>query len=248
MQRLLFLSPVQMSDTKGTPALLDALPPAEIVLADKDYDADWFREALEDKGIAACIPVWRGRRIATHHDRCGEQFLSAIGIPVTIMFWLCVLPLNIEQGLKGAPGCRYISKRIAIQRREEGFLCLGQRITQAARWQDATRSVGSETLRHSVMAPHRSNDRPDQDLFRGAGKDQAAVAPSLRYDETFSGQLARDLRQVVFGYPEQGCDLRGRQAGWRADRKGHEDAEGVIGELVEFHRHYLAFAIPIKKP
>lgn len=32
------------------------LPQAERVLADRGYDADWFREALKDKGIKACIP------------------------------------------------------------------------------------------------------------------------------------------------------------------------------------------------
>ena len=111
-----FLSPGQMSDAKGALALLDALPPAKIILGDKGYDADWFREALEDKGVAACIPARRGRknparhdrklykqrhrienlfarlkdwrRIATRYDRCGELFLSAICIAATVMFWL----------------------------------------------------------------------------------------------------------------------------------------------------------------
>ncbi len=111
-----FLSPGQMSDAKGALALLNALPPAKALLADKGYDADWFREALEDKGIAVCIPARRGRknpashdrklykqrhrienlfarlkdwrRIATRYDRCGELFLSAICIAATVMFWL----------------------------------------------------------------------------------------------------------------------------------------------------------------
>ena len=50
-----FLSPGQMSDARGALALLNDLPPASMLLADKGYDADWFRQALEDKGIAACI-------------------------------------------------------------------------------------------------------------------------------------------------------------------------------------------------
>lgn len=41
-----FLSPGQMSDAKGALALLKHLPPAKTLLADKGYDADWFREAL----------------------------------------------------------------------------------------------------------------------------------------------------------------------------------------------------------
>ena len=111
-----FLSPGQMSDAKGALALLGALSPATTLLADKGYDADWFREALQDKGMAACIPARRGRknpashdrklykqrhlienmfarlkdwrRIATRYDRCGELFLSAICIAATVMFWL----------------------------------------------------------------------------------------------------------------------------------------------------------------
>ena len=63
-----FLSPSQMSDAKGALALLEALRPAKTLLADKGHDADWFREALDDKGIAACIPARRGRRNPARHD------------------------------------------------------------------------------------------------------------------------------------------------------------------------------------
>ena len=111
-----FLSPGQMSDAKGALVLMDALPRAKVPLGDKGYDADWFREALEDKGIAACIPARRGHKNATRHDRklykqrhrienlfarlkdwrrnatryyrCDELFLSAICIAATVMFWL----------------------------------------------------------------------------------------------------------------------------------------------------------------
>ena len=108
-----FLSPGQMSDARGAAALSSALPPAKVLLADKGYDADWVRKALDDKGLAACIPARRGRkkpashdrglykqryrienpfarlkdwrRIATPYDRCGELFLSAICIAATVM-------------------------------------------------------------------------------------------------------------------------------------------------------------------
>jgi transposase len=111
-----FLSPGHMSDAKGAPVLLDALPPAKMLLGDEVYDADWFREALDDMGIAACIPARYGRknsaahdrklykqchriknllarlkdwrRIATRCDRCGELFLSAICIAASVMSWL----------------------------------------------------------------------------------------------------------------------------------------------------------------
>ena len=80
------------------------------------YDADWFREALKQKGIRACIPgrkqrktavrydkrrykrrnrieIMFGRlkdwrRVATRYDRCPEVFLSAIALAATVMFWL----------------------------------------------------------------------------------------------------------------------------------------------------------------
>ena len=111
-----FLSAGQMSDAKGALALLGALPPAKMLLADKVYDADWFREALLNKKICACIPARSGRkrpashdqklykqrhrienlfarlkdwrRIATRYDRCGEIFLSAICIAATVIFLL----------------------------------------------------------------------------------------------------------------------------------------------------------------
>ena len=58
-----------MSNARGARALLDALLPAKTLSANKGYDADWFREALEDKGIAACIPARRGRKKPARHDR-----------------------------------------------------------------------------------------------------------------------------------------------------------------------------------
>jgi transposase len=46
----------QMSDYKGAALLLSAMPAAKELLADKGYDADWFRAALARRGVAACIP------------------------------------------------------------------------------------------------------------------------------------------------------------------------------------------------
>lgn len=63
-----FLSPGQMSDANGALVLLSALPPAKRLLADRGNDADWFRQALDDKGIAACIPARRGRKRLVPHD------------------------------------------------------------------------------------------------------------------------------------------------------------------------------------
>ena len=111
-----FMTAGQVRDYTGAAALLGSLPKAERLLADRVYDADWFRDALKDKGIKPCIsgrksrakPVkhdkrrykrrnrieimfgrlkdWR--RVATRYDRCPKVFLSAIALAATVMFWL----------------------------------------------------------------------------------------------------------------------------------------------------------------
>ena len=111
-----FISAGQVSDYNGAAALLDSLPKADWFLADRGYDADWLREALEDKGISACIPGRKSRektvqydkrrykrrnrieimfgrlkdwrRVATRYDRCPETYLSAIALAATFLFWL----------------------------------------------------------------------------------------------------------------------------------------------------------------
>jgi transposase len=42
----MLLSGGQMSDYKGAALMLSAMPKAKQLLADKGYDADWFRAAL----------------------------------------------------------------------------------------------------------------------------------------------------------------------------------------------------------
>jgi len=51
-----FMSAGEISDYTGAAALLSSLPSAQWLLADRGYDADWFREGLESKGIKPCIP------------------------------------------------------------------------------------------------------------------------------------------------------------------------------------------------
>lgn len=46
-----FMTVGQVSDYTGAAALLDTLPKAQWMLADRGYDADWFRGALQEKGI-----------------------------------------------------------------------------------------------------------------------------------------------------------------------------------------------------
>jgi len=105
-----------MSDYKGARLVVDVLPPAKHLLADRGYDADWFREALQGKGIEPCIPPKKNRkrkiaydtalykqrhkvenmfgklkdwrRIATRYDRCAHTFFSAICIAASVIFYL----------------------------------------------------------------------------------------------------------------------------------------------------------------
>src|SRR3546814_7253649 len=112
----MLLSEGQMSDYKGAALMLDALPRAKALLGDRGYDADWFRKALAERGITACIPSKRNRkapiphdallyrqrhkienmfgglqdwrRIHTRYDRCAHTFMSAICIAETVIFWL----------------------------------------------------------------------------------------------------------------------------------------------------------------
>jgi transposase len=112
----LLLSEGQMSDYKGAALLLPALPKAKELLADRGYDADWFRAALTQKGITPCIPPKKNRktrieydrelykqrhkvenmfgrlkdwrRIAMRYDRCAHTFFSAICIAATVIFYL----------------------------------------------------------------------------------------------------------------------------------------------------------------
>jgi transposase len=112
----MLLSEGQMSDYKGAALMLNALPRAKELLGDKGYDADWFRQALAERGITACIPsksnrkapiehdriLYRQRhrienmfgrlkdrrRIHTRYDGCAHTFMSAICIAAVVIFWL----------------------------------------------------------------------------------------------------------------------------------------------------------------
>jgi transposase len=64
----MLLTEGQMSDYKGAALMIDALPKAKALLADRGYDADWFRNALAKRGIAACIPSKTNRKVPIPHD------------------------------------------------------------------------------------------------------------------------------------------------------------------------------------
>ena len=112
----MFLSAGQTSDYIGARALLSSIPQAGVLLADRGYDADWFRNALIKRDIQPCIPSRKNRttvidhdrdlyrkrhrientfarikdwrRIATRYDRCPILFLSACALAATVIYWL----------------------------------------------------------------------------------------------------------------------------------------------------------------
>ena len=65
----LFVTAGQVSDYIGARALLSGLPNVKWLLGDRGYDADWFREALQDKGIRACIPGRKKRKTPIKYDK-----------------------------------------------------------------------------------------------------------------------------------------------------------------------------------
>ena len=64
-----FMTTGQVSDYTDAAAMLGSLPAAEWLIADRGYDADWFRDALQDKGIRPCIPGRKSRGKPVKHDR-----------------------------------------------------------------------------------------------------------------------------------------------------------------------------------
>jgi transposase len=60
-----FMTAGQVSDYTGAAALVDGLPKADWLLGDRGYDADWFRDALDEKGITPCIlgPMSRNKPV-----------------------------------------------------------------------------------------------------------------------------------------------------------------------------------------
>ena len=70
---VMLLSEGQMSDFKGAALMIDDLPPAKVLLGDKGYDADWFRDALAKRGIEACIPSKSNRKEPIPHDQADRK-------------------------------------------------------------------------------------------------------------------------------------------------------------------------------
>ena len=113
---MLLLTEGQASDHRGAAIMLPRLPQARELIADRGYDSARFRDALQDRGIAPCIPSTRSRkrpiphdaalyrqrhrieimfgrikdwrRIAMRYDRSAHTFFSAIALAAVVTFWL----------------------------------------------------------------------------------------------------------------------------------------------------------------
>ena len=113
---VLLLTEGQMHDHKGAKLIFPALPQASVLIGDKGYDSDEFRNTLAAKGMQACISPRNGRkteyaccktlyrqrhkvecmfaklkdwrRIATRYDRCAHTFFSAICLAAVVIFYL----------------------------------------------------------------------------------------------------------------------------------------------------------------
>jgi transposase len=110
----LALSPGQAHDLTAASALLAMIPAHSCLIADKAYDADWFRAELRARQIRRCIPATRSRRmprryskflyrqrnlverffnklkharrIATRYEKHARNFLAAVQF-VAILLW-----------------------------------------------------------------------------------------------------------------------------------------------------------------
>lgn len=65
----LFVTAGQVSDYIGARALVSSLLNVDWLLGDRGYDADWFRQALKDKGIRTCIPGLKQRKTTVRYDK-----------------------------------------------------------------------------------------------------------------------------------------------------------------------------------
>ena len=120
-----FMTAGQVSDYTGVAALLDDLPKAQWLLGDRSYDADWFSDALEAKGVQPCIRGRRSRnepvrydkrcyrrrsridimfgrlkdwrRVASRYDRCPTVFFSTIAFAAIVIFWLWLMSYDLNR-------------------------------------------------------------------------------------------------------------------------------------------------------
>jgi transposase len=110
------VTPGQLGDVRAAIALLGPLRPPKVCAADTAYDADGLRQFLIERGTKPIIPnsptrkrihpfdrdAYRRRnlvermfcrlkdwrRIATRYDKLARNFLSAVTLAATIIWWV----------------------------------------------------------------------------------------------------------------------------------------------------------------
>jgi transposase len=113
--RVLLITPGNVLDAAMAPELLTAAGPIQRLLADRGYDTNRMRGILAERGIEAVIPsisrrkiqiphdrdAFRQRnlvervfcrlkdfrRVATRYDKLARNFLSAVTLVATIIWW-----------------------------------------------------------------------------------------------------------------------------------------------------------------
>ena len=110
------LTPGNVHDCMVARACIEVLPPSAELVADKGYDSKALREWLESRGTQAVIPPRKSRkvqyaydkaiykqrniiermfcrlkdwrRIATRFDRNIQNFMAAVALAATVIWWL----------------------------------------------------------------------------------------------------------------------------------------------------------------
>lgn len=110
------LTPGSVNDCKVARRCIEALPPSAELVGDKGYDSKELRDWLEERGTTPVIPPRKNRklqydydkaayrqrnviermfcrfkdwrRIATRFDRNIKNFMAAVAIAATVIWWL----------------------------------------------------------------------------------------------------------------------------------------------------------------
>jgi len=110
---VLLLTPGNVHDCKVAQRCIEAMPPSAELVADKGYDSQALREWLDERGTEAVIPPRRNRndynqtiykqrnviermfcrlkdwrRLATRFDRNIKNFMGAVALAATVIWWL----------------------------------------------------------------------------------------------------------------------------------------------------------------
>ena len=113
---VLALTPGHAADISLAAHLIDAMPPSARLIGDKGYDANHFRDSLQDRGTEPVIPSRTSRkqplpfdaltyknrnliermfgrlkdfrRVATRYDKLARNYLAAVAIAAVLIWWI----------------------------------------------------------------------------------------------------------------------------------------------------------------